>query len=183
MRIPPRPEYATGKVGATDPAAVGNWLVRGVKFNVQRGYYIKADSYDYEDLKNRLFAVTDPRGWKRPPAKKDAIAPNLAPLLEPYEPDETFKRKIQKYIGTWLSDSPSLGAPVKHEMSRLITAFTTPTAAATAAKAQNTQVASALLLPLFAYKVGAVINGVKLQWYLDATIAFAAVSLVVFASK
>ena len=54
---------------------------------------------------------------------------------------------------------------------------------ATAAKAQNTQLAAALLLPLFAYKVGAVINGVKLQWYLDATIAFAAVSLVVFASK
>jgi hypothetical protein len=61
--------------------------------------------------------------------------------------------------------------------------FTAPTVAATAAKAQNTQLASALLLPLFAYKVGALINGVKLQWYLDATIAFAAVSLVVFASK
>ena len=42
---------------------------------------------------------------------------------------------------------------------------------------QNTQLASALLLPLFAYKVGALINGVKLQWYLDATIAFAAVGL------
>ena len=61
--------------------------------------------------------------------------------------------------------------------------FSAPTATAAAAKAQNTQVASALLLPLFAYKVGALINGVKLQWYLDATIAFAAVSLVVFASK
>ena len=37
-------------------------------------------------------------------------------------------------------------------------------------KARNTQLA-ALVLPLLAYKAGAVIQKVQLQWYLDATIA------------
>ena len=51
------------------------------------------------------------------------------------------------------------------------------------AKARNTQLAAALVLPLLAYKAGAVVQRVQLQWYLDATIALAAVALVVYALK
>ena len=50
-------------------------------------------------------------------------------------------------------------------------------------KARNTQLAAALVLPLLAYKAGAVIQKVQLQWYLDATIALAAVALLVYALK
>ena len=48
---------------------------------------------------------------------------------------------------------------------------------------EELQVASALVLPLFAYKVAAMIQGNRLQWYLDATIALCAAALVVVATK
>ena len=87
-------------------------------------YYIKAVSYDYEQLKARLFAHTDGRGWNRPPAKKNTIAPNLAPLLEKYTSDESFKRNLKVWIGAWLSNSQKFqGTPTKTEVSRLITTY------------------------------------------------------------
>ena len=49
--------------------------------------------------------------------------------------------------------------------------------------AEQLQLASALVLPLFAYKLAAMIQGNRLQWYLDATIALCAAALVVMASK
>lgn len=45
------------------------------------------------------------------------------------------------------------------------------------------QTAAALLLPLLAYKVAAVVNGQKLQWYLDASIALAVTTFLVFVSQ
>jgi len=49
----------------------------------------------------------------------------------------------------------------------------------TAVKARNAQLVAALLLPLFAYKASAMVQGIQLQWYLDATIALCAVALIV----
>uniref|UniRef100_A0A7S1FQD4 Uncharacterized protein n=1 Tax=Corethron hystrix TaxID=216773 RepID=A0A7S1FQD4_9STRA len=40
------------------------------------------------------------------------------------------------------------------------------------------ETAAALILPLLAYKVAAVANGQKLQWYLDASIALALVAFI-----
>ena len=112
---------------------------------------------------------------------------NIAKIREEYDAKlraaEDARRAAEAALErTELRVGRELGAAAA-ELDWSDAVFSAPTAAATAAKAQNTQLASALLLPLFAYKVGALINGVKLQWYLDATIAFAAVSLVVFASK
>ena len=53
------------------------------------------------------------------------------------------------------------------------------------AKAQSTQRAAALVLPLLAYKAAATLQGVRLQWYLelDASIALATAALLVFGSR
>ena len=45
------------------------------------------------------------------------------------------------------------------------------------------QLAAALVFPLLAYKASAIVQRVQLQWYLDASIALAAVALVVYASS
>ena len=42
-----------------------------------------------------------------------------------------------------------------------------PLEAVVASKAQSTQRAAALVLPLLAYKAAATLQGVRLQWYLD----------------
>ena len=42
----------------------------------------------------------------------------------------------------------------------------------------DTQTAAALILPLLAYKIAAMINGQRLQWYLDASILFALVTFL-----
>ena len=42
----------------------------------------------------------------------------------------------------------------------------------------DTQTAAALILPLLAYKIAAMINGQRLQWYLDASILFAIVTFL-----
>jgi hypothetical protein len=51
------------------------------------------------------------------------------------------------------------------------------------AKAANTQLAAFAVLPLLAYKASALVQGIRLQWYLDASIALAVVALVIYASK
>ena len=45
------------------------------------------------------------------------------------------------------------------------------------------QLAAALVLPLLAYKVAAIIRRNQLQWYLDASIALATASLLVYAAS
>ena len=45
------------------------------------------------------------------------------------------------------------------------------------------QLAAALVLPLLAYKVAAIIQRNQLQWYLDASIALATASLLVYAAS
>ena len=45
------------------------------------------------------------------------------------------------------------------------------------------QLAAAVVLPLLAYKVAAIIQRNKLQWYLDASIALATASLLVYAAS
>jgi len=45
------------------------------------------------------------------------------------------------------------------------------------------ETAAALILPLLAYKAAAMINGQRLQWYLDATIALAVTAFLVSLSK
>ena len=45
------------------------------------------------------------------------------------------------------------------------------------------QLGAALVLPLLAYKASAVAQRVQLQWYLDASIALAAASLIVYAAS
>jgi len=58
-----------------------------------------------------------------------------------------------------------------------------PLEAVVASKAQSTQRAAALVLPLLAYKAAATLQGVRLQWYLDASIALATAALLVFGSR
>ena len=48
---------------------------------------------------------------------------------------------------------------------------------------QEVQTATALVLPLLAYKASAIVQRVQLQWYLDASIALAAAALIVYASS
>ena len=50
-------------------------------------------------------------------------------------------------------------------------------------KVANTQLAAALVLPLVAYKAGALVRNWQLQWYLDATILLAVMALTVYALK
>ena len=50
-------------------------------------------------------------------------------------------------------------------------------------KAKNTQLAAALILPLLAYKVGAIIQGFKLRWYLDVSIALSVVAFVAYVCR
>ena len=45
------------------------------------------------------------------------------------------------------------------------------------------QLAAALVLPLLAYKAAAIIQRNQLQWYLDASIALATASLLVYAAS
>ena len=45
------------------------------------------------------------------------------------------------------------------------------------------QLAAAVVLPLLAYKVAAIIQRNQLQWYLDASIALATASLLVYAAS
>ena len=49
--------------------------------------------------------------------------------------------------------------------------------------ADELQLAAALVLPLLAYKVAAIAQRQQLQWYLDASIALATASLLVFAAS
>ena len=48
---------------------------------------------------------------------------------------------------------------------------------------EELQLAAALVLPLLAYKASAIVQRVQLQWYLDATIALATASLIVYAGS
>ena len=45
------------------------------------------------------------------------------------------------------------------------------------------QLAAAVVLPLLAYKVAAIVQRNQLQWYLDASIALATASLLVYAAS
>ena len=45
------------------------------------------------------------------------------------------------------------------------------------------QLAAALVFPLLTYKVAAIVQRNKLQWYLDATIALVTASLLVYATS
>ena len=49
--------------------------------------------------------------------------------------------------------------------------------------AEETQAAAALVLPLLAYKAAAIFQRQQLQWYLDASIALATASLLVYAAS
>ena len=48
---------------------------------------------------------------------------------------------------------------------------------------EELQLAAALVLPLLAYKASAIVQRVQLQWYLDASIALATASLIVYAGS
>ena len=48
---------------------------------------------------------------------------------------------------------------------------------------EELQLAAALVLPLLAYKASAIVQRVQLQWYLDAAIALATASLIVYAGS
>ena len=104
-----------------------------------------------------------------------------------------------QFLGTPCTSNPvdlTVARPAKQERSRSRRSVTPPgVTARDPAPASRTrviamvhttdelQLAAALVLPLLAYKVAAIIQRNQLQWYLDASIALATASLLVYAAS